>query len=435
MEKAMKIKIELIILLVVFYANTSFAGGVDHHIYSGAKSLALNGLYVAGSDGSIKTFSNPAGLNYLNGFEVDLSVSDFLSQSTFESSTRGLFKSLREDDFGFSGGINWAVSDNFKASLSFQQVVNYNVSWPYANYYKQDSLSALLVFDFYNKLNINAIAAAVAYRMDNVLIGVSPVLYNVKNKIAFPQNNDLWSSGIGTAAYQFEYNLDAWAFGFVVGSIIEFSDEFKIGLSIRSGFSADLEGDAKSNMFSVTDSTVNQTTITNSIEMPWIFSIGGVYSINPNLNLNLDFQYSTWGSTQSSINNSFGNSIWQNNLSVTDAGSGINGSSFNLAYKNTFDVGLGFEYISSSNISYRAGYRFSQSPNSNSTYNLLFPAVDHHTFSLGAGLREGNFILDAVLIYSVGIKTEVNNDQITSVAGSYNYDSVSPVINLKYVVF
>lgn len=431
----MKIKIELIAVMLLFFSNNMFAGGIDHNIYSGAKSVSLNGLYIAGSDGIIKSFSNPAGLIYLNETDVEVSILDYLAQSSFDSPTRGLYNSLREDDFGFSGGINWSVSETFKASLSFQQAVSYNVAWPYANYYKQDSLSALLVFNFFNELNINAITVSAAYRMDNIAIGISPVLYNLKSKIAFPRDNNLWLSGVGTAAYQFEYELDGWAFGFIVGSIVEFSNDLKLGLSIKSGYSADLEGKAKSNMFSITDSTTNNTTITNSIEIPWILGLGAVYSVSDNINLNLDIQYSTWGSTQSAVSNVFGNSIWQNNLSATDERSGINGSSFSLSYKNTFDLGLGFEYVSGSNISYRAGYRFSQSPNTDQTYTMLFPSVDQHLFSVGAGLREGNLILDAALLYSFGVKNEIINTQVPAVSGAYSYDAIIPVINLKYVVF
>ena len=66
---------------------------------------------------------------------------------------------------------------------------------------------------------------------------------------------------------------------------------------------------------------------------------------------------------------------------------------------------------------------------------MLFPSVDQHIFSVGAGLREGNLILDAALLYSFGVKTEVSNNQIPSVSGSYNYDTIIPMVNLKYVLF
>jgi long-subunit fatty acid transport protein len=232
--------------------------------------------------------------------------------------------------------------------------------------------------------------------------------------LLFLRTTPLWTSGVGTAAYQFEYNMEAWTFGLNAGIIAELSPEFNLALSVRSAYSADLEGDAKSRLFAVTDSTDEVTDIKSAFEMPWILGVGAVYSFSPEININFDIQYSLWGSTQESASISFNNSIWQNSLNQTDPGSGVDAGRFNYEYRNTLDIGLGFEYISSGNISYRAGYLFSQSQNSEVTYNMLFPSVDRHTLTIGAGLSEGNLQFDAALLYSFGVRKEVSDMKFPS---------------------
>lgn len=431
----MKNYLTFVILIAVIFSGSGFAGGTETKPYTSSKTVSLNGLYFAGADGIIKSFSNPAGLIYLNESGIEISVSDRLAQSEFDNPSRGLFKSFKEDEFNFNGGFLWNISDRINAAVSYQQVIDYNVSWPYANYFQHDSLSALLVFDFYNNLDVDAISVSFAYKLDNFAFGITPVIYQITNKISFPQNNPLWASGVGTAAYQFEYDLEAWTFGLNVGMIAELSTDLKIALSARSAYSADLEGEAKSRMFFVTDSTDEVTELKSGFEMPWSLGFGMVYSLSTNFNFNFDLQYSLWSNIQSDINYTFSNPIWQSNLNETDMGSGIRGRNFILSFNNTIDVGLGIEFISQSNISYRAGYRFSQSPNSEETYNMLFPIVDQHVFSVGAGLRDGNLVFDAVLLYALGIQRDVRNDIIPNLHGSYNYDLIIPMVTLKYLLF
>lgn len=431
----MKRNLTLILIITISNAAILFAGGTDTRVKSNSKTVSLNGLYFAGSDGIIKSFINPAGLIYLNESGIEFTILDCLAQNSFESSSGELYNSLREDEFSFSGGFLWSVSDEIKTAFSYQEAVGYKSSWPYAQYYQQDSLNALLVFDLYNDLKVDAISASISYRFGNIVFGLSPVLYHITNKVAFSQDNQMWTSGVGNAAYQFEYDEDAWTFGFNLGAITEFSDAFRVGLSVRSSYSADLEGSAKSKMFAVTDSTDETTTVISNFEMPWIIGIGSVYSLTSSINLNIDIQYSLWGSTASSINHKFGNQIWQDNLISTDPTSGINGGTFTLNYNNTWDLGIGFEYVSESLISYRVGYLYSQSPNSNETYSFLYPAVDTHTMSLGVGLREGNLLFDASLSYTMGIERAVNTSTIENLKGTYDYDSIIPMVTLKYIIF
>jgi len=208
----------------------------------------------------------------------------------------------------------------------------------------------------------------------------------------------------------------------------------RLAISIRSGYSSNLKGTAVSTMFSDLDSISSKVNVASKLEIPWIFGTGALYTISPELTLNIDAQYSLWGSVQKSMDFSFNDAVWQQNLSTVDQLTGINGTSFNLSYKNTIDVGAGLEYIPEGDISYRFGYKFSQSPNQKSTYSMFFPAGDQHWFSAGFGLREDDFILDGTVAYAIGFSNKVTNGIVNNINGKYSYSVVIPSVSIKYLI-
>ena len=224
-------------------------------------------------------------------------------------------------------------------------------------------------------------------RFDQLTIGVTVSAYQVKQETAFPLENRLWydTLSIGLAAYQFNYNEDAWTYGFDIGLLYDVSPDLQIGVMARSGYSADLSGTAQSRYFADLDSAASETDLSSKFEIPWVFGGGLVYSLSENLTMNIDVQYSMWSNTQEAMNYDFNNSVWQNNLPVNDSLSGIRADKFLLDFQNTIDAGVGLD-LKLTDLDLRFGYRFSQSPNSESTYSYLFPAVNQHRVSLELGM-------------------------------------------------
>jgi len=286
--------------------------------------------------------------------------------------------------------------------------------------------------DLYNRIKVNAASISGAFRIDQLTIGVTVSAYQVKQETAFPLENKGWydTLSIGLAAYQFNYNEDAWIYGFNIGLQYEISSGFEIGVMGRSGYSADLSGTARSRYFADLDSAASEVDLSSKFEVPWVFGGGLVYQLSDKLTFNADFQYSLWSGTQKAIIYNFNNSVWQDNMPASDSLSGIRGDSFILNFQNTIDAGFGLN-LKLSDIDLRFGYRFSQSPNSESTYSYLFPSVNQHRVTLGLGYIDENLSVDLSAAYAFGVSKKMNGS-IRGFNGTYNSDLVLPALTIRY---
>lgn len=428
----MRTKSLVIFLILFLIAGNIYAGGAELNVVTRAKTLSLNGLYFAGSDGLNSVLGNPAGLTLTDKKYIEFSIADMIGQQQFEGDSKGLHKSFEEDHFAIDGGLAWSFSPDFAMALCYQRAINYNVSWPFLAYQSTDSTSSISAFDLYNSIKIDAASISGSFRFSGFSIGVTLTAYQVKQETAFPQENLSWydSASTGLAAYQFKYNEDAWTFGFGLGMLYQFTPDLQIGLMARSGYSADLSGTAESQMFADLDSSVSKVDLSSKIEMPWIFGGGLVYHLNESLIINADLQYSMWSSTQESIKYDFNNPVWQNNVPAADTLSGISADKSTLDFRNSIDAGVGLEYLLS-DIKLRLGYRYSQSPNSESTYSYLYPCVNQNWISLGLGYEDKNLSADLTIAYAFGINKEITHSK-TGFNGTYDSNLVYPAITIHY---
>jgi long-subunit fatty acid transport protein len=421
------------IFLMLSINFSLFAGDVNFSTASRAKTLSLNGLYFTGSDGLQSVLGNPSTINFQNSKGLEFFIVDNVGQQEFENFNNNHFKSFQDDDFSFGGGIFWSLSPSFTAALSYQRGVDYKINWPYVNLFIGDSSTSLLTFDFFNQLTIDAASASFAAAFGKLSVGVSAHYYYMEQHTSFPRTNERWNDTLGLPGYQFNYNQDGYSFGFNLGASLQLNEQLRIGVMSRSGFKTNLEGTASSRMLAVLDSVPSNVNLSGTFEMPWIFGGGLIYEWTDNLKVNVDVQYNLWNSIQKTFDFTFDNSTWQQNLSSTDSLTGINPSSFTLSFDNTIDAGFGIEY-KTSEVVLRTGYRFSQSPNTNAAYNMLFPSVDQHWVSLGIGYQDENLLIDAVVAYAFGISTDVINSEFRNLTGNYSSTVVLPAITFRYLL-
>jgi long-chain fatty acid transport protein len=428
--KRMKKIFTIVILIFLFGVNSSLnAGDVSLRSISQARTSSLNGLFIAGVDEMNNAFSNVAGLTYLNSRFVEMSLVDLIGQSELDNPTNGLFRSFQQDNVALSAGIFYPLSEKVVIALSYQRAYDYNVDWPFAVLTSTDSSSVLQTFNLLNNINVDAILPSVAFRLGNLSVGASVNIFNVNYKSSFPVTNFEWNDTLGLPAYQMEYDMDAWSFGFNVGLMYDATEDLRIGTFVRSSFSADLEGSVKSDLLSSIDSVSAQSNVTTTFEYPWVFGLGILYKISTDWIVNLDFQYSLFGSSSESLVMNYSDPGWGAKSFQADPLTGINPSDILLAFDDAFDAGVGIEYLLT-DWSFRGGYRFSQSQNTDASYNFLFPTVEQHWISLGLGYNDSVYFVDLTAAYAFGTDTEIIS--MPSVSGKYNSQTVNVSLALKY---
>ena len=422
----------LILILGLTLTPKLYAGGSDYMSLGGARIFALNGLYTAGIDGAAGIIGNPASLSSLGGFGLDIMLSNKLGQQTFNSQSHGYFETFRNDDFTIHGGAYWKIGHSLTIGLGYYPVLRYNVDWPFTVIRQKGSSSIILAYNYKSKLETQSLTPAISYQIGPLAIGASINLYHTNLQLDFPRDNPLWYENKGLAGYQFSYNLSGWGYGFTFGLSYQISQKLDLAASIRSSFSADLEGNSSGNMFKDLYSSGTITKNKSNFKMPWILLLGGIYKISDDIAVNIDARYNLWSAIKENFKISFDDTTWSNNLSKVDTALGISGADFNSEFNNSLELGVGLEYASSSGLYYRAGYRYSESPLKDETFSMLFCNVDQHWFTAGIGVIQEMWELDITVAYSIGVEKKIQNENLNFFNGGYNTKILLPVINLRY---
>jgi long-subunit fatty acid transport protein len=422
----------VVLLGLVVVAQMALAGGTEFFPGFGGRTLARNGLYIAGIDGLTATVTNPAAIIYLKGRGLELSIIDRAEQQEFDSPTRGLFRSFRKNDFSLGGGAYWLLSPRFATAATYYRAADYQVEWPFAMVRTKENNVELLAFDMFNRIQSDAIVPTIAFHLYDIAFGLAVNVYHIRQHTAFPLANEEWYQDRGLSAYQFEYKQDAWAYGFSLGIMAPLSNKLRAAGMIRSGYKVTLKGDAKSRMLADLDSTATNANLSADFEMPWSFGAGLVYQLSEHVEMNVDATYSLWENVQKNFAFEFDNPHWQNRLAKVDTVTGIQASRFPLAFDNSINFGVGFEYAPAGELTYRAGYHFSQSPNSAATYSLFFPGVDQHRFSIGLGYKAESYAIDSSVSYSLGVSKKLSRADNAHSPGKYDSNNVVIGVNLQY---
>jgi hypothetical protein len=282
----MKLKLTMPVLLVLacLLCRQSRAGDANYDHYFGARTLALNGLYLAGVDGLSSTFNNPAAGAFLKGSGMDISLMAKIGDYSFKNNERGLFNSFRNEDLLLGIGGYWQPAANWTLTLAYLPVIDYRIDWPYAMVLGSEANQVVLTFDMNNQISVRSISFNVAHNLGNLALGVALNLYQVAQKMNFPLATPDWDpNSIVSGAYQFTYSQDAAAFGINFGASMDLSDDLKLAVMVRSAFTAELSGEAQSRMFydlaradTAFSGALPPTTvdISSNFDYPWTAGVG-----------------------------------------------------------------------------------------------------------------------------------------------------------------
>jgi len=421
------------ILFTLFVIKNVKSGDTNFAPIIGARTLALNGLYFAGADGIASTVTNPSSLLYLHGRGFNASIIERYGQQQLHRDGTDWFRSFRQSDFAFSGGFYWILSSGIAVALSSHRGIDYQVEWPYAVLRRKGTTAGIAGYDIYNRIMIDAISPSLAFRFNKFTCGITAQVNQIQNQIAFPIGNTLWYSDLGKVGYQFNYQMDGIALSFNLGMMVPLYDKMRLGILVQSGLKTTLEGNAKSDLFWEVDSiNVTEVDLSANYELPWTIGTGMVYQLTDQIDINWDVAYHLWAGIQQTYKFKFSDNRWFTRLSEPDSFAGIQGTQLPQHFHNSIDVGMGAEYKYSEQLVFRAGYRFSQSPNESKTFHLLFPGIHQHWLSIGIGYYNGNYILDAGLAYAFGISQETKSSDNFIFYGKFDSDTVLPAVSLKY---
>ncbi|MBN1465664.1 outer membrane protein transport protein [candidate division KSB1 bacterium] len=426
-------KLITILAALSLVASICLAGDAGFRYSLAAQTAARGGLYVAGADGLTTTSINPSSLACLPQNGIQLAVNNLTGQQEYKNQDDALYRSFKDQDYGVSGGFYWRATPKMTVALSTFNAADYRANWPFATYRTKASTIYTSGFDMAHRVRITAIAPSVALQIGVVAIGLSANSYYIAQKTSLPVSNPAWFQDVGLSGYQLEYELDGWSYGLNLGGMIQLSERWRGGLSLRSGYRAELSGVAKSNIYAELDSIpATQVDITSELAMPFQVAAGVVYQLSPEIDVNVDLNYSFWNGTQKTMPVTFAEDFWNSRLSAVDSLSGVQANNITTDMRNCIDFGLGVEYQPAKGLIYRLGYALRGTPVAPGSANLLSPTVNQHCFSLGIGHRTDTIALDAALAYSIGQARTVTPAENLYYAGIYDSHTIGLYLSLNY---
>lgn len=414
------------LIIIIFLATTSFSANIDTYGI-GSKATALGGAYTAYADDVFAVYYNPAGLTQLNMKQIALGThvidpklegKNFLVEKS-GSTLAGPVDFEDESNVLIVPHIGFAMPINEKMAFGIAAYV------PFGLHIKWDDTANL----YLNPASYNCYEAAYAREV------VTPT-------IAYKINENL-SVGFGISlgkaeswSYLNAYNLlpltvkekvelsDNFNYSFNFGVMYKPTKELTLGLTYRSFTNVDFEGDLK--LTDIDDSerillqaqglTKFKTDVAvDDVHLPNQIQFGVRYTPTEKLSIEADIVWTQWSMVD------------YQTLEIKDPifQAALGGKELKVKrdWKDTNQVKIGLEYKATDILTLRIGYFYDPTPIPQDTFDMVWPDADKKTYSLGAGINLGNWVIDGVLQYTITEKDTVIGGESVNLNESYGEDA------------
>ena len=367
------------IALSLATSSALYATNGDTLIGVGAKTRSMGGAGIAFSHGAESTLVNPALITHVKDTEISFGGTIFMPDIHSEI------------DYGMGGNHWFTASEDSDADISMIPAVaiasqvadNFFVGagmWGTAGM-GTDFRGNPLLFDMETTLQMMQFAVPLAYRFDNLSIGIAPILQYGSLDIHYNMNG----TGVGDGQNQ------DFGFGVSLGAVYHFEAGFNIGAMYKSEVKMDY-GKSLSTATAPFSQLPGFPDIGDTLTQPAEYGIGLGYHNGPH-GIALDWKRIAWGSAEGY--KQFG---WKD--------------------QDVFSIGYQYD---AGNWSVRLGYNHATNPltiyNSSmpglaalDMFNLLgFPATaqDHLTAG-GTYIFNENFSADFTVVYAFNEKNSAD---------------------------
>ncbi|MFC1485096.1 OmpP1/FadL family transporter [bacterium] len=312
----------LSILCLLFFVSNAFAGSV--FIKPGAKATGMGGAFVAVADDATAIYWNPAGLVQLECGGVEASayyVKKAATVSLGDMSMRFRTKAF----LPFIGGYK-KLDDTTAIGAGIYCSGGGGGKWDYPMLGTVDACYGFMVF------NLSG-AKAVSDVLDiGVGINVVKMKFDLKADIFIEEMVDI--------------DADGQAIEGVIGALYKPNDEFRLGLTCKTGTNIKVKGKFKGQDYSH-PSPLLETDVTMKYAYPFSIALGSAYNLTECLTLSGQVTYFKFSDLKNDID-------YKNN-NIPD----VNES---MDWDDTYVIGLGANYKANDNWSVQAGIEREPSP-------------------------------------------------------------------------
>ena len=417
------------VMTLMALAAVSFGGGFQVP-EQGAGAVGMGMAFTGKADDLSAIYYNPAGLTQLHGTHVSLGIHGISVKATY---TRTGFAGVDTKDDVIPVPL-LAVSTDFGGKLK-NIVAAFGVSVPFGlrNDYGTDGAQRYITTNI--SLQDIYIGPAVAWQISPMISvggGVQYVYSAAKIATHVNYGGAIYRLLLQTnpalnenPAYDGVMEItDATASNIAgnLGILVKPNDQWRIGLSWRSGTKVDLEGDVTLTIpATVTQLTGFQslkTTGKTSVSLAQIVGLGVAYQPIPKLTVTSDLNWINWG-----IFKDYDFDFKDNTVYFPDKPQP-------REWDDTFSFRLGGEYWVAEQIAVRAGYSFDKNPIPDKSLGPEIPTGDTHYVTLGFGYKWKKLNVDVSYAH-LFIKSRTVTESIRDPKPLGDYESSANVFGVS----
>lgn len=388
----MKKRVSLFLLaLVSIFLNKGNAHANNHENYGiGATAASLGGAFTARADDPFAVFYNPAGL--IQSKKTMISVGAMLYNPVIKlnnlKSNDGPAVDFEDESptcpaphLGFITALNDKFSFGVAAYVPFglalkwdnDETVNPGAYNAYDVWYTRKVISPGLAYKINDKLSVGA----------SLSIGTS----ETGRKRVSQQLSALLKERV-----TFETDLkDDFNLSYNLGIMYKPSESLTLGLTYRSRGEADFKGETD---FTVGSRSKKYDVEMKDIDQPEQIQAGARYVFSDRLSVEADIVWTHW-----SFVNKETIKFKNPDANMTAILKGDR-HFYDRNWEDVTQIKIGVEYKVSRMLTLRCGYYNDPSPVPDESFDLEWPDVDKHTYTLGAGFNFENWKVDTAVTYS-----------------------------------
>ena len=378
-------------------ADRALAGALDNS-FVGTRAIAMAGAFTGLANDASAVSYNPAGLAFLAPGGTLIEAYGYLSLTKFTYENAGTV---------FRSNEKFPVPGLFAAHSFDRLALGFGYYIPYGGggTAYQDFMGTGV--ELKSAAGVQAFTAAAAYEITpHLSVGAGVSLFVGVLDTRVPQ---MISQPVPALVdYESEYNGRS-GYGWNLGALYKPTDALSVGASVISPSKVRMEGEERIRIPAFGADATNDSEI--ELGVPWYFTAGLGYLLNPGLTLGLSACWMNWSDEREVI--------------ITHDGTD-DSTRVATHYKNSYRVSVGMEYVASKRLTLRAGLKYQPGATED---DYLIPSsndVDLVVPSLGVGYRVGRMLeLDLAAFIVSGRRTRHGQE-------SFDQDHVMVVAGLRW---
>jgi len=431
----------LLLVIMMFSASWVFTSGLAIP-EQGAAAMGMSAAMTARSEDLSSIFYNPAGIDYVENFEIMLGITPIMPSHEYNPFQKD--KVAYKDVFKIEDAKSktflppqlyaaYRASENIVLGLGVYSPFGLGTEWDktwngrYTSTFAEIQTIHINPTISYSATETVSIGAGVSYVTSTAtlekMIDTGSTLFESMG------SNPAMASLIANKDYDSEFSLDGdgSGFGYNLGVLIRSIENLQLGVSYRSAMDIDYEGKAKfkhketaiktivagaamaqgadaATASAMADGAYNSISAgmpasqdgDATLHMPWMLNFGLKYDVSEIWDVAVDLDIVGW-------------KVYDEVTIDFDADKPYDKLTLDKDWKNSYAIRLGSSYDVKESLIARCGLMLDLNPVPDKTIDGQLPDSDRYGISIGAGYKIGMIQLDASYLLLNFLDREKNN--------------------------